>query len=548
MAPYSNPNTPPTDISGSLLIGILLSTLLYGVVLGLSFQYLSAMSRIGKLAPKPYPATKSPRPGFVAILRARLKKKVPSFFLADHAFRNFTVLATHMAGSSQTIVRFYILWQLAIVQSRVDLSLNPLVIPFGKTCFSMIGCVRAGLVLSSSLLTLVIQTLVQITLLGRAQKLDKIATYSAALVTERDQNRAMSLSSDSHSIRIEPGEEEDDKWLVDLRHRRLVTHSMYLQEGSSPWQWKALQFLIAICAATGVASVVLNPIGPFERHQGIALSNTSSSMDQTAERVTLITPTWYMLSVVVDVLISASTIRNLGRIRNQVLDLRNNKTDSINGDVGRVSKWCTGYFHHHVFHSTRERVAITLVTVLSTSLKSQESRNCNQLPRDAYHLKSSVNRLHKSSISDPRSERRGGTRPPRSFPAAMIRENSNLSLTYDSSDTRLDCENVLSVDRTSTFHTSPPQLLVSSQSSDPSSISWVTWEARSHDANRLSPNSQLFCLSASTIDSKPEYPLQSKFSDWGTVTPETSSFLSRSTMARSSLHTGSSRSKQRLSN
>lgn len=105
-----------------------------------------------------------------------------------------------------------------------------------------------------------IQTIVQISLLGRAQKLDRIATYSAALATERDQNRAISLPSDIHSIRIEPGEEEDNEWLVALRHRRLMTHSLYLQQGSSAWRWKALQLLVGICAATGVASAVLNAV------------------------------------------------------------------------------------------------------------------------------------------------------------------------------------------------------------------------------------------------------------------------------------------------
>ncbi|EGG12473.1 uncharacterized protein MELLADRAFT_101615 [Melampsora larici-populina 98AG31] len=542
MASDSNADTAPTDISGPLLIGILLSTLLFGIVLGLSFQYLSAVSRSSKLAPESCLARKSSRSRLVAILNARLKRQVPSFFFGEHAFRTFTVLALHLAGLSQTIIRFYLLWQLAIVQSHLDLSLNPFVIPFGKVLFPntlstygcpaflKIGSVRTGVAISSNLLTLMIQTIVQISLLKRAQKLDRIATYSAALATERDQNHAISLSSDTHSIRIEPGEEEDNEWLFALRHRRLITHSLYLQQGSSAWRWKSIQLLIGICAATGVASAVLNTIGPFERHQGIALSNTSSLVNQKAGSVTLITPIWYMLSAIVDVLISASTIRDLGKIRNQVLNICNNRNDRSNVNIGGISEWCANCFHHSVLLSTREGVAITLITVLTTSLRSQESRNCK--PPDAYPLKSSsTKRLQKSSITNPGSEGRSSTRPPRSMPAAMIRENTNLSLTYDSSDTHLDCENVLSIHYSRTSHDAPPQLRVSSQSPETSLTSWCTWGERGPDPDRLSPNSSVSRLSASTINSKPEYPLHSRFSDWGSATPETATFRSTSTMS-----------------
>ncbi|EGG12474.1 uncharacterized protein MELLADRAFT_58919 [Melampsora larici-populina 98AG31] len=437
------------------------------------------MSRIGKLTTEPSPDMKRTYPQCIPVLTARLKIKAPSFFSGEYAFRNFTVFATHMAGSSQTIIRFYVLWQLVIVQSHLNLSLDPYVIPY-------------GMALSSSLVTLMIQTLVQVSLLGRAQKLDRIATYSAALATERDEDGAASLSLDSHSIGISTGDDDIKEWAVALRNRRLITHSQYLHQGSSIWRWKALQCLIAI--------------GPFENNKNIALIGTSSSSNDKAARVTAITPIWYMLSAVVDVLISSSTICDLGGIRKQVTNLRNSRNDTSHGDIWSVSQQCTDYFHHSLFHSAREGMAITLIAVLSTSLKSQEARSSIRLSTGPYHLMASSEKRGKNpSIIDAVTKKHcSDAEPPKSLPTAMIRDNPNLSLIYDSFDSR-------------------------SQSTESSSISQSTLDHRGQATSRTSPISQPHRESTSTVSSNSAYPFQSRFSDWGTATPDNSTLATRST-------------------
>lgn len=528
MTPHLNAHSSPTEVLGPLLIGILLSTLLFGLVLGLSLQYLSAMSRIGKSALERSPDPKrNIGPQCIPILNARLKRQVPSLFLGEYAFRNFTIFATHMAGSSQTIIRFYVLWQLVIVQSHLNLSLNPYVIPY-------------GMALSSSLVTLMIQTLVQISLLGRAQKLDRIATYSAALATERDEDRAASLSSDSHSIGISTVNDDvkdDDfkEWAVALRHRRLVTHSQYLHQGSSIWRWKALQCLIAICAATGLASAVVNAIGPFENNKNISLVNTSSSLNDKAARLTAITPIWYMLSAVVDVLISSSTICDLGGIRKQVVKIRNNRNDYLSSLRSLALVMVTsGVFISSVqiisiilYFTLREKgwqyvpisilprfYEITLIAVLSTSLKSQEARSSIRSSTDPYHfVASSAKRGETHSTQDAGNKKHlSDAEPPKSLPVAMIRDNSNLSLIYDSFDSR-------------------------SQTTDSRSISWGTLDTRGQDTSRISPMNQLYRKSTSTVSSNSEYPFQSKFSDWGTATPDNSTLATRSTRSGRSVPT-----------
>ncbi|KAG0146151.1 hypothetical protein CROQUDRAFT_671346 [Cronartium quercuum f. sp. fusiforme G11] len=373
--------TQPSDVllyvRGPELIGFSLSMMLFGIFLILSINYLSATYKVFvqlKAAPivttsyNMFQPSKVQTNSLISLVR-RLSNPF------------FTVLGLQIIALTQIVIHFLLFWKPVVVH-------GPMMDPPDPSLFE-----TRGLILASSLITVVIQAVVQIALLARAKKLNHIATYSVFLwkvvprpgldkLRQTESITNMSVAADGDSQDDDARGFENVPTLFQRRRIMNIRNKIRSVAARSNWLWMVMAILEGLGTAAGLVSACIE-----YKAQGQLIVS-----DDLKSAASISTPIWYCHSIFLDLLIGASTARDLLSIIKHMLG-----TDSCVSSLRSLARAtciaavCLSIVQitltvlHFTFQvSTWKQIPlcilprvyeIILIAVLTTSHKSQETQD-----------------------------------------------------------------------------------------------------------------------------------------------------------------------------